>query len=527
MKKNAEQILQCYSDAKPIKDRYDDVCREIFMYTMPNRSGYDKEASEGTSKKTFQNTSKNLYTSVGINSGEEFVGTFQSTLCPVQAKWIKIEAGAVFEAQGTADHVNKELEKLSNLANYYKNISNYDVAFNEFAYDMIAGTATMLCVEGSQANPLRFSAVPLIEYCIDEGVEGEPSSFYRSMCKSREITKHTWKELSNMPVTADNFAEKINLLEYCYKDYDKNVFYYGVINKDEKTIMFERTYRNSPFITLRANKPAGEIYGRGDGLKALADLKMLNQTLLYSIQNFAMAIGFFLASHDEDLDEIDFQPLSINRVDDPQLSLNHVSLPANFDITAYNIENMSLNIKRTMKGNTLPNDGTVVKTATEVSARMQELNKSLINWVGRCMTEYQTPIIKRIFEVLDSFGYLGENNMFKESDIDGLFYKVKINSPLSKALKAQEIDNITQGISMLMNFDESGSIAGTVLKIKELAIELMQLVGMPLKFVNTLEEIQQMEEKKAMQAEAIQQQAMQADVQVSNAKEEGKANASQ
>lgn len=524
MKKNAEQILKLYEQTKPKKETYNSVISEVYKYVLPSKGDFYRD-NKASATGEYQDNRSDIYDSTAENSADEFVNNFQATLCPVGADWISLEAGAVVKEQGNEDEVNKQLGLLSDIANQFKNASNFDVSFNEFAYDMIAGTATMLVVEGSVKNPIICRAVPLQEYCIDEGVDGLPAYFYRVFKKKKEIIKHTWKELESWKLSEEEQQKDMEVLEFCYYDYDDNKWRYGVIDKEKKTIIVDREYRNSPFITLRANKPAGEIYGIGDGIKSLGNVKTLNKAVEYSLQNFAMSIGFFLAQSDIDTSRFNFSPLSINKIEDVE-ALKHMSLPSNFELTAYNLEQLRMDIKRSMKGNTLPNDGNIVKSATEISARVQELNKSWTNWAGRFIEEFQRRFIKREFEILNGFGLLGESgSMFDEQQIDDYWYKVKVNSPLSKALNAPKIKDIVDSMTILLQLDPSGQIANTVIKVVELASELMRLMGMPVEFIKTKEERDQEQQQQSMAIRAQQEQAMQDDVAMSNAKEQGKADA--
>ena len=55
----------------------------------------------------------------------------------------------------------------------------FDTAFSEFCFDLFAGTACMLILPGSVTQPLVFKAIPLKDYCIEEGPNGEVFAVYR------------------------------------------------------------------------------------------------------------------------------------------------------------------------------------------------------------------------------------------------------------------------------------------------------------------------------------------------------------
>jgi hypothetical protein len=529
IKLNGHEIIQKYTSALAVKHSWDSKYREIFEYVMPDRDGYQKDFQSGSSASAidgqYQNRREILYSSVGENSADEFVNTMQEVFCPPYANWIDLEAGGAFPEE-EREGINKELEKLSGLANEYKNNSGFDLAFSEFCYDLTVGTACMLVLPGNLRQPLVFRAIPIKDICIEDGKDGEVRAVYRAFSMKTELVKYQWPELRNMKVAAGTSEKNMELIECTYKDYDTNEFYYYVIDKANSKILLTRQYKTNPFLVLRWAKAAGEPYGRGVAMKAFNDIKSLNLVMEYSLRALAYQVPPLLVGEDAmiDVDEFQLTPFSLNVVPDTQNSIVPLNLNTSYDIQGYKIEELTMNIKQAMFGNTIPTQGQT-RTATEIQQRIDQLKKNFNSVFGRLIGEFQIPLIRRIFDILIGFQYIKED--FDVSKIDGFIYKVKVNTPLAKQLKFGEAQNMLMASNMLLQADPSGQALQTSLKVNEMSAYLLDILGVPARFINTPEQSSAMQQQQAEGAAQAQAAALEADVQASNAKELGKEMAKQ
>jgi len=518
------EVIKKYNVASAVKQTWDDKYKEVFKYTMPQRDGYD-----GNDDKEADERRDTLYTSVGENSADEFVNTMQLELCPPQANWIDLEAGKAIPEE-EREEKNIELEKIAEMANEFKNNSNFDIAFSEFCYDLVAGTACLLVTAGSIKQPLRFKAVPLKDFCIEEGANSEVSSVFRSFSIRRELVKYQWRELNDSDLySGDSDKKNVNILECTYKDYATDKFVYLVIDKDAEKQLVKRVHESNPFVVLRWNKTAGEAYGRGTGMKALPDLKTLNLVKEYALRALAFNIPTFLAQQDASIDYEEFllEAGAINVV--PSTATNNPSIipltvATNPNIEQFHIDDLTMAIKQSMYANTLPTENTGKMTAYEVATREGTLNKNLTSVYGRLVGEFLIPLHHRIFEILESFGIVNEVLNLTER-LDGYFYKVKVNSNLSNKLVASEVRAMLSGIELTTALDQTGQLTHQTIKTSALAPYLLASMGMPSKFINTKKEIQQIAQQQAEAQRQQQVQAMQDEVLTNTAMEEGKVNA--
>jgi len=526
MKYSVEEIIKKQSHAQTVKTTWDSAYREVFEYAMPSRDIYQKTWEGNNKDQNFQNRRSRQFSSVAEQAANEFVNTMQDLLCPPMASWIDMEAGISFPEEERPG-VNEELTKINKIANEYKNISNFDMAFSEFCYDLFAGTACMLVLKGETYNPINFKSVPITEYALEEGADGHICAVYRKYSMSREMVKRQWIELKNKEFASTKKDEKdMEIVECTYYDYDLKQYYYVVIDATEKMELLMRTHKTNPFIVLRWNKAAGEPYGRGVGLTALNDIKTLNVIKEYGLRALAYNIPPLLVQEDAmlDVEQLDMTPFALNVVPNTQTSIVPLQLGAtNPNIEQYKVQELQMDIKRQTLGNTLPNEGNRQLTATEVNQRTMELKKNLNSVFGRLISEFQIPLVRRILEVLMISGIVGKE--FELNNVNGLVFRIKINSPISRQLKSQEAQSILAAAGLLMQMDPTGRSFTATLKVPQMSSYLMNLMGVPMEFINTPEEIKMNAENMAKAQAQAQQAAVEGQVQAQNQIAMGKAEA--
>lgn len=520
MKKTAKQIIKDCDKAYQKKGKWDGLYQEVFEYMMPAR---DTDKSPG------DDVENRIYSSIGEQSADRFVDRVQNILTPVNVDWIKFEAGYAIKRknEGNVTEVNKELDKIAEICNVFKNTSNFDVSATEFYYDLIAGTACLLVLEGTYENPLRFVTVPIKELAIAEGIFGEVGEVYRKFKMKSELIKRQWPDAQYEDKNNQSDKEK-ELVESTYYDYDTKLWRYTVILKEGEQILVEHNYKANPFVILRWTKCSGEVYGRGLGLKSIKDVKTLNLIMEYSLRALAFTVPVFIAQQDASFDPDDFilKPGAINLV--PSTATNNPSisqLPVNVthDITAYQTERMEMNIKRNMMDSTIPNDPNRDITATEIAERANELKAILSNSYGRIMNELLYPLIRRIVEVLQHFSFISED--IDVRSFNGFGYTIVVNTQLANQQSQTEVQNTINALQLLFSLDPQGQYAMKCVDMNKAVPFILEKMGVPKDIINSPEEIQALQDQEAQQTAAAQDIEAERQVAVSNAIEKGKADA--
>lgn len=515
-----ETLIKRYGVALPKRDKFKVLYKKVYDYIMPDRyTQIEDQTVEG------QNNRLDLYTSVPEQSADHFVQRVQSALTPVNQDWIAFEAGFAYTAgDNDPTEVNQNLEKIAHICNVFKDVSNFDSEITSFYYDLIPGTAYLLATEGTPDNPLVFKTIPFKEMVIEEGVDGMPSHFYREFKLKNELVKEQWKG-AKFEYEEPRAQEETDFLECTYKEDGR--WKYQVIAKKDAKVIVEKTFKSCPFIALRWTKASGETYGRGCGLKALSDVRTLNKITEYGLRALGLTVPVFTASTDGGYDPSNFKvfpgavnPVPSNMTNNPTIQQLQVSQQV--DLQQYNATQLEMNIKKNMFDTTIPNDPTKM-TATEINQRAGELMEQLNNAFGRLINEFLYPLTKRIVEILQNFGYIDPE--LDINNFNGFGYKIKINTALSNQQKYKELQNNLQFLQMAASLDPTFQFIGKVVKMEDLAVEIAKLSGVDYQFIRTADEVKALEEQEAINIQAQQQQAMADQVNMSNAIEQGKADA--
>ena len=521
MKKTAEELIKKQGESEGEHARFRTMYDDVYKYGMPSRYN--------TITQTDTNGQKNrevIYSSVFEQACDEFVQRFQSLVCPVNTNWIDFEAGYMYQKSGNVDEVNKSLADVAETLNVFKATSNFDTAFTEASYDLIPGTTCLCLLEGTPDNPFRFSAIPFVDLYMCEGLSGEVDTFFRKMKIKNSLVKQQWKE-AKFEFEKNKEEETADLLECTYYDYDIKQWHYVVIDVKTKKFVVERIYKCSPFIDLRWAKCAGETYGRGVGLKAIADVKTLNRIKEYSLRALAFTVPTFLASTDGGYNPEKFNlspgavnPVPTNATNNPTIAPLQVNTMP--ELGNYNAEQLEMDIKRAMFASTIPNDPSRDLTATEVARRIQELDNSLNNSFGRLL-EFLYRLSQRMIEVAQRFGFLPPD--IDVRSFNGYGFKVKVNTQLANQQSQKEVTDMLQSLQVMAQFDPEMAYTSKVLKMNEMIPYALDKMGVPNKFIRTSQEIDALQQQEAMAMQQAQASAVEMDVMASNAKEQGKVNA--
>lgn len=522
MKKTAEEIIKRYGLTTDEHSRFRNMYEDVYTYGMPGRYRNIKETDLSGQKNR-----EVIYSSVFEQSCDEFVQRFQSLVCPVNTDWIDFEAGYMYDKDNSdTSEVNKALSQVSTILNVYKSTSNFDTAFTEASYDLIPGTACLCLLEGTPDSPFNFSVVPFVDLAMEEGLNGQVDAYYRKIKLKNHLVEKQWAG-AKFEYEKGKEEEVAELIECTYYDYDIKRWHYVVIDKQTHKFVVERIYKCSPFIDLRWTKCAGETYGRGVGLKVIADVKTLNRIKEYSLRALSFSVPTFTCTMDEGYnpEKFELQPGAINPVPSNastnptirQLEVNPMP-----DLMNYNVQQLEMDIKRAMYASTIPNDPNPKMTATEVAQRVSELDNSLNNSFGRLL-EFLYRLTRRMIEVAQKFGFVSPE--LDVMSFNGYGFKVKVNTELANQQTKKEVSDILQSMQVMAQFDPEMSMTSKVINIEDLIPYVLDKMGVPNKFIRTSEEIRALEQQEQQARAQAQANAVQMDVDASNAKEMGKANA--
>lgn len=515
-KLNVKEVMQREAKAQARKDEWRSIYEDCYEYALPQRNlygGYWEGKVPGKSKM------QRVFDSTAMASTKRFANRMQSGLFPPNRHWCKLEPGSAIPPE--------ERPRAQEILDAYVDImfdqlrqTSFDLAMGEFLLDLCVGTAVMMVSPGDEITPVRFTAIPQYLVAIEEGANGTIDNVYRKLRIKAESIQREFPDVQMTPELEDAMirrpSDELDLFDAIIFDQESGRYHYYVIWPNKSQQLVYREMESSPFIVARYSKTAGEVYGRGPLVDAIADVKTLNKTLELVLKNASLAIsGVFLAADDGVLNpqNIKIQPgaiIPVARNGGPGgASLAPLPRAGDFNTSQIVIQDLRVNIKKMMMDDTLPPDTMSARSATEIAQRQAELATNLGSAFGRLMTEIMNPLIARVLFVLDKQGLID-----LPLKVNGVQIKVTPVSPLAEAPKMEEVNKILNFMQIAQAMGPAGQ---TAINTQEAISFIAEKMGIDQRVLNTAEEQQMMQMQMQQQMMAQQQQELPGDEQVAEA----------
>lgn len=524
---NKDQLFKRFSNAESKRTNWKDTYREALEFFSPQRDTYDTPTNG--EKRT--NNDK-IFDSTPQEALQKAVSNVQSSIFPPQKRWAKLKIGPIlteiFDEQGgqsKKQEAEKQLEKITKTFFAALHKSNFDLVSSEFIEDWLIGTGSMMLHKGTRENPFIFEAVPLNEVYLERGQGGKIGGRFRKWELPCELIEKTWpdaklpqslleqktnKPYDNVAVIEYTVEDKINNRKYVEKE-GKSIlaseqidgFKYIVQLEKTKDIIVGRETKSHPHISARYAVSAGEVYGRGPVLSALADAKTLNKTKELILKNAALAVtGMYTVVDDGiiNLENIQMQPgalipVSQNPGSPMGPTLSRLPSAADFNVAQLIIEDLRKSIKSILLVDPLGEIDAPVKSATEISIRAQSVAKSYGSAYGRMQQEGAEQIMTRGLHILNELGLVDLENFI----IDGSHIAVQHVSPLAIAQDQDDLSNLTRFAEVISNFFGPEALMMMTNPL-EFSKEIAKLIGISTDILPTQEQLDIL--KSAAQQEA-------------------------
>ena len=449
MADSVKQILERYAKAEATKQLWSTTFEECYEYALPQRESFYQE-SQGANRhdKIFDETAV-----VGV---QEFASRLQAGIVPNFARWADLVGGQEVPEEERLD-VNKALDDVTEYVFEVLQNSNFNQEVHESFLDLAVGTGCLLVEEGDALNPVNFTAIPLPHICLDTGPQDDIDTIYRKRlvrCKDLMVAYPDADLSSQMKQSMiDNPDKKINIIETVYRDYSvlpDEKYHYCVVIKEEKRKIVHREMNgngSNPYICFRWGKCAGEVYGRGPLMNAMAAIKTTNLTVEMILENAQMAISGIYQLEDDGIvntDTIQLLPGTVIPKAPGSSGLQPIQNAGDFRISDIILSDMRNNIKRALYNDMLGDPNRTPASATEIAERMADLSRRIGSAFGRLQAELVTPILRRVIHILKKQGRI------EVPQINGREIKVVSISPLAQAQMQTDIASVDRFLELVM-----------------------------------------------------------------------------
>lgn len=326
---------------------------------------------------------------------------------------------------------------------------NFQSQIHEVYLDIAAfGTGGLYVGPSETTGRVVFSARPLSELLIAENQHGVVDTVYREFKLSARQALAKYPE--GLPSTIVKAAEKepdkkFEFLHAVTPNPKGEGFDSEEVEMSERKTLKARAgrYEEMPYLTPRWTKTSSEVYGRGPGLDALPDMRMLEAMMRTTIMVAEKAAAPPLIFPDDGFQlpirtspnslifrksglggqQAPVQPLQVG---DPRIGLEMANQVRDQILRAYNVETFNTPDRPNM-------------TATEIVMRNQERMRMIGPMIGRLQSELLDPLIRRVYSLMAKRGQLPPDvpEALAESEIE-----VEYVSTAVKALRAGETQSI-------------------------------------------------------------------------------------
>jgi len=400
----------------------------------------------------------------------------------------------------------------------------YETMAEVFSDGASIGTAALYCEEDDKIpRTINFRAPHFKQIFIDDNRWGRVDTVFNKMpLTSREALAMFGEEIFDAPTLKrfkDNPYEIAWFLHVVIPREEREPRAADALNmpfasyyiyEDKQLLAEEGGYHTMPYIVWRWRTNTGETYGQSPTMKALPDIKRLNQISKTILQAGHRYVEPPVAVPAEMIGDLDLRPRGMNLYEDPSRVPFPINTMGSFPIA----RDMEAGIEEHVRAHYHADFFLLMShqmghnmTATQVTEMQGEKAAVLGTITGRINNELLSPTINRVFSIAQHNQWLPE--IPREMQEEGGQMQVEFVGPL---VQAQKRFHQTQGINaFLAQVIPLVEIQPTILDnidMDEMTRYMHGTAGAPQEIINDEKEVEQMRAQRAQQQQAMQQQAM-------------------
>lgn len=451
----ARSLLGRFEGLETIRQPWVGSWQELSEYMLPRKDSFTA-SSGGLTRGRIGD--ERIFDSTPMHALELLASSLGGLLTNPAMPWFDIRArhAEARDSKPIQEFLQQARERISALFN--SEDCGFQTNVHELYLDIaLLGTAVMY-VEADPQTVVRFSTRPLGEVYVAESARGVVDTVYRKYeITARQAFQEWGAALSDQlkRKTEDKPDEKVEILHAVFPRTDRDPFAVGAANFPfgsiyleiaTETVLEDSGFLEMPYLVPRWAKAAGETYGRGPGQTALSDTRVLNamaRTALMAAEK--MSDPPLMVPDDGFLGPVRSGPggLSYYRAG----STDRIEpLPVHVDLVATEkmMQQRRESIRRIFLGDQLSPEGPAV-TATEAVIRQGEKMRILGPVLGRLQTEFLSPLIHRVFNVMLRAGALPPfPKELSPEDIE-----IRYTSPVTHAQRQYEAQGLFQTMQYL------------------------------------------------------------------------------
>lgn len=463
-----EAVRKGFDRAKERRQAWEPLWRECYAYALPQRGlGLGAEFAPA------RRANENLFDGTAPDAVEQLAASLLAELTPPWSPWFSLRPGHDVPDAGRGEIAVRLEEMTARIRGHFER-SNFAVEMHQCFLDLATvGTATLLFREApvGDASAFRFAAVPAAELYVDGDQNGQIRHHYRASALTLPGLLARYPDAA-VPTWASEECERepdrrLDVVEAVLPHAGGGFAYAAVLahaaDADEAGrdgVLAEGVFEQSPFLTFRWVKGAGELYGRSPVMTALPDIKTANKVVELILKNASIAVtGIWLADDDGVLNpsNIRLVPGSIIPKAVGSAGLTPLQAPGRFDVSQLVLDDLRGRIRHTLLMDRLAPVASRSMTATEVLERSTEMTRLLGAIFGRLQAELLTPLLQRAVAILRRRGEL------PALTLDGRTVELQSRAPLARIQAREDVRNV------LMWLDSVGKLGPAATQFVDIA----------------------------------------------------------
>lgn len=313
-----------------VKKNYETNWQDTAKYFLPTKTDITQKKTEGDYKDVFT-----LYDSTTVVSLDNFANIINGTLTNKSTPWFKVakEEDAIEDNDKITEWLDTTTKKLWN--EIYNPTSNFEVAHYENLQAFGCFGNVAMKIEEGKGSLYNFKPLHIRNYTIAENDEGKVDTCVLTMqmeakqivSKFGETGKTDDPNAGTLHKSITDAAEKSPYQKFDIKFIimprkDRNPEKLDVLNMPfvgywldvaNKQIILETGFNSFPIAFGRGSKSAGEVYGAGRALLALADARSLNRMMSDYLEASEKSLKPPFVVNAEFERQISLRPLALNR----------------------------------------------------------------------------------------------------------------------------------------------------------------------------------------------------------------------
>jgi len=513
------------TEAKTIKDKFSQLESDRGTYSahldelvdnlMPFRQNYNRR--ETGAKKL-----EKILDSTGVHGLLLFAAGIMGKMTNAGSDWFDItteidELSAINEVKLWLDKLKRAYINIFNKSNFYAQLHECYIDIGGF------GMGPFSCLEHPRTL-CYFKAISPIETYISDNRYGEVDTVYRLFTMTARQMVQQWGEAKlsdSVQVAAkDKPFTTFEIIHGIYPRNDRQPGKEDKVNKpiascyierNSVTLLSESGFEDMPIMIPRFFIASGEVYGRGPGMLALPDVKMLNRMESDILKAGQKKLSPpLLVPDDGFMGPLKLIPNGLNffrsdRRSTMQDNIGAFPVPDDLGYAEEKLKQKRDQIRSIFYNDMLQTFHDAQMTATEVLKLAEERLQLLGPFQGRMNSELYNPTFDRIFGIM-----LRNGAMPAPPEIMmGQSLKINYINPLSKVQRTTEADGIARTFAFLAPLHQAGLPVMDNLDIDGAIRDFAEISGFPSKRINSTDIIEQTRKARAEQ-QAVEAKAAQA-----------------